>query len=54
MIHYANILGAYANVGMRYNASDVVAGVTEVLAYRKAFFYGLTMQHENDLYPAWT
>ncbi len=36
MVQHANEIGANAVVGMRYDANDVMAGVTEVLAYGTA------------------
>src|SRR5262249_27254163 len=36
MIQHAGEMGANAVVGMRYDANEVAAGVTEVLAYRTA------------------
>ncbi|HEX9005777.1 MAG TPA: YbjQ family protein [Bacteroidota bacterium] len=36
MVQHASELGANAVVGMRYDANDVMAGVTEVLAYGTA------------------
>ncbi len=36
MVQHAGELGANAVVGMRYDANDVMAGVTEVLAYGTA------------------
>ena len=36
MIHHANQMGANAIVGMRYDANEIAAGVTEVLAYGTA------------------
>ena len=36
MILHANQMGANAIVGMRYDANEVAAGVTEVLAYGTA------------------
>jgi len=36
MILHANELGANAIIGMRYDANDVMSGLTEVLAYGTA------------------
>ena len=36
MISHAEQMGAIAIIGMRYDANDVMAGVTEVLAYGTA------------------
>ena len=36
MIQHANQMGANAVIGMRYDANEVTAGVTEVLAYGTA------------------
>ena len=36
MMQHANQMGANAILGMRYDANDVAAGVTEVLAYGTA------------------
>jgi uncharacterized protein YbjQ (UPF0145 family) len=36
MIQHASRLGANAIIGMRYDANEVTAGVTEVLAYGTA------------------
>ncbi len=36
MVQHASELGANAVVGMRYDANDVMTGVTEVLAYGTA------------------
>lgn len=36
MIHHANEMGANAIVNMRYDANEVMNGVTEVLAYGTA------------------
>ena len=36
MMHHAQALGANGVVGMRYDANDVMSGVTEVLAYGTA------------------
>jgi uncharacterized protein YbjQ (UPF0145 family) len=36
MIQHAQQMGANAIIGMRYDANDVAAGVTEVLAYGTA------------------
>ena len=36
MVQHAAELGANAVIGMRYDANDVMAGVTEVLAYGTA------------------
>src|SRR5512140_2691342 len=36
MVQHAGEIGANAVVGMRYDANDVMAGVTEVLAYGTA------------------
>lgn len=36
MMQHATELGANAVIGMRYDANDVMAGVTEVLAYGTA------------------
>ena len=36
MIQHANQMGANAIIGMRYDANEVAAGVTEVLAYGTA------------------
>ena len=38
MLQHAEEMGANAIVGMRYDANDVMDGVTEVLAYRTAVF----------------
>ena len=36
MLHHAGELGANAVIGMRYDATEVMQGVTEVLAYGTA------------------
>lgn len=36
MMHHASQMGANAIIGMRYDANDVMDGVTEVLAYGTA------------------
>ncbi len=36
MVQHADEVGANAVIGMRYDANDVMAGVTEVLAYGTA------------------
>lgn len=36
MIRHAEVLGANAIIGMRYDANEVAAGVTEVLCYGTA------------------
>jgi uncharacterized protein YbjQ (UPF0145 family) len=36
MLQHANEMGANAIIGMRYDANEVMAGVTEVLAYGTA------------------
>jgi uncharacterized protein YbjQ (UPF0145 family) len=36
MMHHAEELGAHAILGMRYDATEFVAGATEVLAYGTA------------------
>lgn len=36
MVRHAEELGANAIIGMRYDANDVMSGVTEVLAYGTA------------------
>ena len=36
MIQHANALGANAIINMRYDANDVMSGITEVLAYGTA------------------
>jgi uncharacterized protein YbjQ (UPF0145 family) len=36
MIEHASALGANAIIGMRYDANEIAAGVTEVLAYGTA------------------
>ncbi len=36
MVKHANEIGANAIIGMRYDANEVTAGVTEVLAYGTA------------------
>jgi uncharacterized protein YbjQ (UPF0145 family) len=36
MLEHASDLGANALIGVRYDANDVAAGVTEVLAYGTA------------------
>jgi len=36
MVQHAEELGANAIIGMRYDANDVMSGVTEVLAYGTA------------------
>jgi uncharacterized protein YbjQ (UPF0145 family) len=36
MVQHANQMGANAIVGMRYDANDVMEGITEVLAYGTA------------------
>jgi len=36
MLEHAAAMGANAIIGMRYDANDVAAGVTEVLAYGTA------------------
>jgi uncharacterized protein YbjQ (UPF0145 family) len=38
MLEHASELGANAVIGMRYDANDVMQGVTEVLAYGTAVF----------------
>ncbi len=38
MVQHAQELGANAVVGMRYDANEVMSGVTEVLAYGTAVF----------------
>jgi uncharacterized protein YbjQ (UPF0145 family) len=36
MVQHANAMGANAIIGMRYDANEVMAGVTEVLCYGTA------------------
>jgi uncharacterized protein YbjQ (UPF0145 family) len=36
MVQHASQLGANAIIGMRYDANEIAAGVTEVLAYGTA------------------
>lgn len=36
MVEHAEVLGANAIIGMRYDATEVMSGVTEVLAYGTA------------------
>jgi uncharacterized protein YbjQ (UPF0145 family) len=36
MMQHAQALGAHAIIGMRYDATEFVAGATEVLAYGTA------------------
>jgi uncharacterized protein YbjQ (UPF0145 family) len=36
MIRHADEMGAHAVIGMRYDANEVAAGITEVLAYGTA------------------
>ena len=38
MVQHAEALGANAMIGIRYDANDVMSGVTEVLAYGTAVF----------------
>ncbi len=38
MLQHANALGANAVLGVRYDASEVIAGTTEVLAYGTAAY----------------
>ena len=38
MVQHAEALGANAMIGVRYDANDVMSGVTEVLAYGTAVF----------------
>jgi len=38
MVQHAEELGANAIIGMRYDANEVMSGVTEVLAYGTAVF----------------
>lgn len=38
MVQHADALGANALIGIRYDANDVMSGVTEVLAYGTAVF----------------
>lgn len=38
MLQHASQMGANAVIGMRYDANDVMQGVTEVLAYGTAVF----------------
>ena len=38
MIQHANELGANAIIGARYDATEIMQGVTEVLAYGTAVF----------------
>ncbi|HPS65695.1 MAG TPA: YbjQ family protein [Ignavibacteria bacterium] len=38
MVQHADALGANAMIGIRYDANDVMSGVTEVLAYGTAVF----------------
>lgn len=40
MVQHAEELGANAIIGMRYDANDVMSGVTEVLAYGTAVVVG--------------
>jgi uncharacterized protein YbjQ (UPF0145 family) len=36
MVEHAQIMGANAILAMRYDANDIAAGITEVLAYGTA------------------
>ncbi len=38
MVQHAEAIGANALIGIRYDANDVMSGVTEVLAYGTAVF----------------
>jgi uncharacterized protein YbjQ (UPF0145 family) len=38
MVHHAHLLGANAIIGVRYDATEIADGVTEVLAYGTAVY----------------